>query len=78
MSRDTPGGRFPSRQPIDINKTAWFYEDRGHIKVISDLRTQTTGEAPRYLGTTHTSIPFKLLCRTVDRYRKFKAKRRKA
>lgn len=69
--------RFPSRYPIDISKTAWFYEERGHIKVIAELRQQTTGQPVVYLGTTHTAIPMRLLCRVVDRYRKAKAKRRK-
>lgn len=64
--------KFPSRQPIDISKTAWFYEDHSHIKMIVELRNKDGG----YLATTHTRVPYKLLCRTVDRYRKAKAKRR--
>jgi hypothetical protein len=60
---------------------AWFYEERGHIKVVAQLKTKTVitdkGVTEDYLGTTHTAIPFKLLCRVVDRYRKHKAKRRK-
>ncbi len=71
-------GKYPSRNPIDVSKDAWFYEEGGHVKVIAQLTTETTGEGRRYIGTTHTSIPMKLLCRTVDRYRKAKAKRRRA
>ena len=68
--------KFPSRFPIDVSKTAWFYEERGHIKVIAELSTKTmpTGEV-RHLGTTHTAIPFRLLCRVVDRYRRAKRAR---
>ena len=69
--------KFPSRYPIDVSKTVWFYEERGHIKVIAELKTKTMpGGAEQHLGTTHSAIPFRLLCRAVDRYRKFKAKRR--
>lgn len=68
--------KFPGRHPIDVSSTAWLYEERGHIKVIAELRTKTTGEAlERYLGTTHTAIPYKVLCRIVDRYRKAKRRR---
>lgn len=63
---------FPGRSPIDVGPFAWFYEARGHIKVIVQLRNNQDV----YQGTTHTAIPFKLLCRAVDRYRKYRAKRR--
>lgn len=67
--------KFPARYPIDVSKVAWFYEERGHIKVIAELRTTTTGGGSSYLGTTHTAIPFRLLCRVVDRYRRAKRAR---
>lgn len=70
-------GKYPARHPIDISKFAWFYEERGRINVIAELRTTATGEEPLYIGTTHTPISMRLLCRTVDRYRKYLAKRRK-
>lgn len=69
--------KYPSRQPIDVSASAWFYEERGRIDVIAELKTVTTpGGAVNYLGTTHTKIPMRLLCRVVDRYRK--ARRRKS
>lgn len=65
--------RFPARSPIDLTDTAWFYEERGHIKVIAELKQAVTGyHVPQHLGTTHTKIPMRLLCRVVDRYRRSK------
>lgn len=67
--------KYPSRHPIDLSDTAWFYEERGHIKVIAELKQIVTGyHVPQHLGTTHTKIPMRLLCRVVDRYRRAKRK----
>jgi hypothetical protein len=68
------GTKYPGRHPIDVSDTAWFYEERGRINVIAELKQTTTGEATVHLGTTHTKIPMRLLCRVVDRYRRAKRK----
>lgn len=58
-----PQGNFPSRFPIDVTPETWFYENAGSISVV------LKGQQER--------IPLRQLAVIVDRYRKYRAKRRK-
>lgn len=61
-----PQGAFPSRMPIDINDDLWMYENPGSITVVIGR-----------VGVSQARIPMRKLCLIVDRYRKYRAKRRK-
>lgn len=62
--------KFPGREPIDVSKTVWLYEDRKRVTVVAESRS----EAGYYQGTVQANIPMRFLCRIVDRYRRAKRK----
>ena len=49
-------------EPTTISKTAWFYQYRGGLIVVSEAHARTSRE---YLATTQTVIPWKLLRKAV-------------
>lgn len=51
-----------SREPIQINKDSWYYEEYGGITVVCELRDINQN----YLGTTQTKIPWKKLLKSVE------------
>ena len=57
-----PQGAFPSRVPIDITPKVWMYENPGSITLV---------------GTGHDRIPLRQLSLIVDRYRKYRANRKR-
>lgn len=68
--RKTPD-KFPSCKPrfVAANEKVWFYEMQNRIDVCCH-------EYQGVFAATIAAIPMKELARTVDRWRRWKAKRR--
>jgi hypothetical protein len=73
LTENTKSERFPARSPRRIDNLSWFYEERKGLFVVAETRLHLDGER---VVTRQVTIPWRLLCNAVDRYRRAKAKRK--
>lgn len=62
--RDTPRReRFPARNPIDINKHLWLYEERGGLLVVKEIEVNGV-----YHHTEQIRLPWAKVARSSLRW----------